>query len=130
MASHPFVAECCIVGLPDELKGHVPFAMITRAASQEAQKADLDKVLKEVNDNLRNGEVPIASAQVLLLITQTRRCGQCGRTRWIGSFKTTKNALRQDTEENDQGLGRKRYSREIRCRSTLPSNNRGRNSCG
>lgn len=23
VSSHPFVAECCVVGLPDELKGEV-----------------------------------------------------------------------------------------------------------
>ncbi|KAF8471879.1 hypothetical protein BDZ91DRAFT_770890 [Kalaharituber pfeilii] len=28
IASHPLVAECCVVGMPDSLKGHIPFALI------------------------------------------------------------------------------------------------------
>lgn len=29
ISSHPAVAECCVVGIPDALKGHLPFAFIT-----------------------------------------------------------------------------------------------------
>lgn len=77
VASHPFVAECCVVGLPDELKGHVrslyfpsflefevlirriafqvPFAVVIRANSKAAQEADLNELLKAVNSQVRSG---------------------------------------------------------------------------
>ncbi|KAG9244219.1 hypothetical protein BJ878DRAFT_80220 [Calycina marina] len=29
ISSHPSVAECCVVGIPDALKGHLPFAFVT-----------------------------------------------------------------------------------------------------
>lgn len=29
IASHPTIAECCVVGIPDALKGHLPFAFVT-----------------------------------------------------------------------------------------------------
>jgi propionyl-CoA synthetase len=29
ISSHPLVSECCVVGVPDELKGQLPFAFIT-----------------------------------------------------------------------------------------------------
>lgn len=29
ISSHPKIAKCCVVGIPDALKGHLPFAFIT-----------------------------------------------------------------------------------------------------
>jgi len=29
ISTHPLIAECCVVGIPDSLKGHLPFAFIT-----------------------------------------------------------------------------------------------------
>ncbi|KAA8574415.1 hypothetical protein EYC84_005887 [Monilinia fructicola] len=29
ISTHPLVTECCVVGIPDSLKGHLPFAFIT-----------------------------------------------------------------------------------------------------
>jgi propionyl-CoA synthetase len=29
ISSHPQIAECCVVGIPDALKGHLPFAFVT-----------------------------------------------------------------------------------------------------
>lgn len=29
VSSHPLVAECCVIGIPDALKGQLPFAFIT-----------------------------------------------------------------------------------------------------
>jgi propionyl-CoA synthetase len=55
------VAECCVVGLPDELKGSVPFAVIVRASSKEAESADLAEILKAVNNQVRTDIGAIAS---------------------------------------------------------------------
>lgn len=54
-AAHDLVAECCCVGLPDEMKGHVPFVVIARASSDAAQKADSRDILKAVNEQIRRG---------------------------------------------------------------------------
>lgn len=61
VASHPFVAECCVVGLPDELKGSVPFAVIVRASSKEAESADLAEILRAVNVQVRTDIGAIAT---------------------------------------------------------------------
>ncbi|KAM0788588.1 hypothetical protein ACM66B_001710 [Microbotryomycetes sp. NB124-2] len=61
VSAHPAVAECCVVGLPDELKGHVPFALITRATSTQAQQANLDELLQNVNSHVRTDVGAIAT---------------------------------------------------------------------
>ncbi|KAK4053531.1 hypothetical protein OIV83_001699 [Microbotryomycetes sp. JL201] len=75
VSAHPAVAECCVVGLPDELKGHVPFALITRATSAEAQHADLTALLKNVNEHVRTDVGAIAALgglTVTKLLPKTR----------------------------------------------------------
>jgi len=49
ISSHDLIAECCVVGKPDELKGHVPFALVAPAASKAAQDASPEDLLKAVN---------------------------------------------------------------------------------
>lgn len=39
MSSHPFVAECCVIGIPDALKGQLPFAFITLSTSDHPAAA-------------------------------------------------------------------------------------------
>lgn len=56
MASHDSVAEACVVGLPDELKGHVPFALLTLAAGKDPKNVDFDAMLLEINGHLRSGQ--------------------------------------------------------------------------
>lgn len=36
VSSHPLVAECCVVGVPDALKGQLPFAFITLSTGGDA----------------------------------------------------------------------------------------------
>lgn len=38
--------------------GHVPFALVTRGSSPEAQKADLVEMLKAINQHVRSGTSP------------------------------------------------------------------------
>lgn len=61
ISSHEFVAECCVVGLPDEIKGHVPFTTIIRNNSPAAQKASISEILKAVNLQIRTDIGAIAS---------------------------------------------------------------------
>jgi propionyl-CoA synthetase len=45
LASHPVVAECAVVGMADEIKGHVPLGFIVRRVDATLQPADLTQEL-------------------------------------------------------------------------------------
>ncbi|MCJ1294848.1 hypothetical protein MMC34_006407 [Xylographa carneopallida] len=55
ISSHPTIAECCVVGVPDALKGHLPFAFVTlsipdhptSAVPSEALFTDVQKSIRE-----------------------------------------------------------------------------------
>lgn len=54
IASHPTVAECCVVGVPDALKGHLPFAFVTLSTAEHPKSAvPDDKLFKEVQGSIR-----------------------------------------------------------------------------
>ncbi|BFZ58393.1 hypothetical protein PYCC9005_005455 [Savitreella phatthalungensis] len=46
----PGVTECCVVGMPDDLKGHVPIAFIV--SSKPPSFADVNKVVREEIGNI------------------------------------------------------------------------------
>jgi propionyl-CoA synthetase len=46
--------------MPDQLKGHVPFALVTLAASREAQNLSSNELLRAVNEQIREGEKRIS----------------------------------------------------------------------
>jgi propionyl-CoA synthetase len=54
ISSHPDITEAAVVGLPDSMKGHVPFAFITIADPPP-------DLLKDLNARLRHHIGPIAS---------------------------------------------------------------------
>lgn len=54
ISSHPDITEAAVVGFPDPMKGHVPFAFITIANPPEG-------LLKDLNAKLRHHIGPIAS---------------------------------------------------------------------
>lgn len=87
VASQPLIAECSVVGLPDEMKGHVPFAIVIRASSQEAQSADLEKLLVKVNEQVRTGTLPSPQATRATGLTSQPRCWLSGNTRWRGRLQ-------------------------------------------
>ena len=54
ISSHPTIAECSVVGIPDALKGHLPFAFVTLSAADHPVSAiPSEKLLKEVQDLIR-----------------------------------------------------------------------------
>lgn len=55
ISSHDLIAECCVVGKPDELKGHVPFALVRVASDETADDVPEDVLLKEINKRVREG---------------------------------------------------------------------------
>ncbi|KAK1829090.1 acyl-CoA synthetase short-chain family member 3, mitochondrial [Podospora conica] len=48
ITSHPRVTEACVVPVPDELKGSVPFAFVVTSGTAEVEIAD-DELLREIN---------------------------------------------------------------------------------
>ncbi|THV44998.1 hypothetical protein BGAL_0545g00020 [Botrytis galanthina] len=50
ISTHPLITECCVVGIPDPLKGHMPFAFITLSTpthpASAIPHADLEKEIK------------------------------------------------------------------------------------
>lgn len=54
IASHATIAECCVVGIPDALKGHLPFAFVTLSIAKHPESAVPDeKLFKEVQGSIR-----------------------------------------------------------------------------
>ena len=54
IASHPAIAECCVVGIPDALKGHLPFAFVTLSTADHLEPAvPVDRLFKEVQGSIR-----------------------------------------------------------------------------
>ncbi|KAL5371272.1 hypothetical protein DPSP01_014384 [Paraphaeosphaeria sporulosa] len=62
ITSHPNIAEAAVVGIPDQLKGHLPFAFITLSTHQHPDAAVPDEELsKEVQKLVRDQIGAIAS---------------------------------------------------------------------
>jgi propionyl-CoA synthetase len=62
IASHPDIGECCVIGIPDALKGHLPFAFVSLARHDHPHDAvPEDSLCKEVNQAVRDQIGAIAS---------------------------------------------------------------------
>ncbi|KAF2495711.1 acetyl-CoA synthetase-like protein [Lophium mytilinum] len=62
VTSHPDIAECAVVGIPDALKGHLPFAFVTLSTHHHPHPAvPDDKLFKEVQQKVREQIGAIAS---------------------------------------------------------------------
>ncbi|PQE07558.1 AMP-binding enzyme protein [Rutstroemia sp. NJR-2017a BBW] len=62
ISSHPLIAECCVVGIPDALKGHLPFAFITLSTPEHPESVIPDEGLeKEIQTLVRKQIGAIAS---------------------------------------------------------------------
>jgi propionyl-CoA synthetase len=61
ITTHPDVTEAAVVGIPDELKGHVPFAFIGLRDSSPLNPKAYEALLKALNGLLRKHIGPIAS---------------------------------------------------------------------
>lgn len=57
VTSHPLVAEACVVGIPDELKGQLPFALVTLLTPNHPTSAIPDKALVDEIQNLVRSQV-------------------------------------------------------------------------
>src|SRR5436305_15276240 len=55
IVSHPSVAECAVCGIPDDLKGHMPFAFITLASGGTSVDSTTfaEKLFQDVDQQVR-----------------------------------------------------------------------------
>lgn len=78
--SHPLVAECCVVGMPDTLKGHVPFAFVHLNSAASTPPSGV--LFSEINELVRAQIGAIASLGGVIsgtrIIPKTRS-GKCLR---------------------------------------------------
>jgi len=65
VASHPAVAECAVVGLPDELKGEVPGAFVVL---KEGEAGDGDELGAELVQRVRDRVGPVASFRIVRVV--------------------------------------------------------------
>ncbi|KAM3477261.1 hypothetical protein MY8738_006541 [Beauveria namnaoensis] len=114
VSSHPLVAECCVVGIPDALKGQLPFAFITlsecAAGAEEEHPSSAipsDKVTAEIQSLVRTQVGAIAT---LGGIIQGR--GMIPKTR---SGKTLRRVLRELAENAVHG----EFERPVAVPSTV-----------
>ncbi|KAH8916775.1 putative acyl-CoA synthetase [Atractiella rhizophila] len=61
IVGHPLIAECCVVGAPDSVKGHVPFALVTPSHTDVAEHADVKKMMDAINVHIRKDIGSIAT---------------------------------------------------------------------
>ncbi|KAF3917671.1 hypothetical protein AA313_de0208372 [Arthrobotrys entomopaga] len=95
--SHDDVAECAVVGIPDDLKGHLPFAFITLSAHHHGKEIKLDDeiLFKEINASIRHNIGGIAALGGMICGT-----GIIPKTR---SGKTLRRVLRKLVENGSRG---------------------------
>lgn len=65
ISAHPAIAECCVVGASDALKGMIPFALLICKADALADHAT---VIAEVIDRVRNELGPVASFKTAFVV--------------------------------------------------------------
>jgi propionyl-CoA synthetase len=108
IASHPIVAECCIVGIPDKLKGQLPFAFVTLSVAEHPESAVPDtNIASEIQLLVRKQVGAFAS---LGGIVQGK--GMIPKTR---SGKTLRRVLRELVENGVYG----EFAREVAVPSTV-----------
>ncbi|KAG6358698.1 hypothetical protein INS49_012216 [Diaporthe citri] len=70
ITSHPQVTEACVVGIPDSMKGHLPFAFVL---SSSTSTLDDTQLLSEIQKLVRTQVGPIASLGGMIRTTTTAK---------------------------------------------------------
>lgn len=108
ISSHPTIAECCVVGIPDELKGHLPFAFVTLSTADHPSSAvPSDQLLREVQQLVRTQIGAIASLGGMI-----QGKGMIPKTR---SGKTLRRVLRELVENAVHG----EFKKEVQYPATI-----------
>ena len=108
ISSHPAVAECCVVGIPDSLKGHLPFAFITLGTPDHPTSTiPSDQLTREIQTLIKDQIGPIATLGGIIqgkgMIPQTR------------SGKTLRRVLRELLENAVHGD----FDKEVQVPATV-----------
>ncbi len=122
VATHPDVAECAVIGVPDELRGEVPLGLVVLKAGAERDAAELrDELVALVRDRIG----PVAcfrDARVVARLPKTRS-GKIlrGTMRDIAAGRDVR-AAGDDRRPGDPRRDRRRARRPgLRLRSRLGS---------
>ena len=109
ITSHPAVAEACVVGVPDAMKGHLPFAFVIPSTSQDSNlpATPSKEFFTEINNIVRSQIGAIAS---LGGIVQGK--GMIPKTR---SGKTLRRVLRELVENGAEG----KFDKEVNVPATV-----------
>ncbi|MCJ1321245.1 hypothetical protein MMC15_006589 [Xylographa vitiligo] len=108
ISSQPTVAECCVVGIPDALKGHLPFAFVTLSIPDHPTSAVPSEVLfKDVQKSIREQIGAIASLGGMI-----QGKGMIPKTR---SGKTLRRVLRELVENAVHG----EFDKEVQVPATV-----------
>ena len=108
ITTHPSIAEAAVVGIPDALKGHLPFAFVTLATQPHPENAVLDdQLLAAVQKLVREQIGAIASLGGVI-----QGKGMIPKTR---SGKTLRRVLRELLDNATQG----EFEREVSVPSTI-----------
>lgn len=108
MTSHPDIAEAAVVGIPDQLKGHLPFVFVTLATNRHTQLVVPDETLyKQVQALVRDQIGPIASLGGMI-----QGKGMMPKTR---SGKTLRRVLRELLENATHG----EFKKKVEVPSTI-----------
>ena len=65
LATHPAVAECAVIGVPDELKGQVPYGLVVLKAGSAP---DPDQLRAELISAVRRDVGPVASFRDVVIV--------------------------------------------------------------
>ncbi|KAG7129445.1 hypothetical protein HYQ45_011309 [Verticillium longisporum] len=108
ITSHPLVAEACVVGVPDALKGQLPFAFVTLSVASHPTTAVPDPALeKEIQELVR---AQVGAIATLGGVVQGK--GMIPKTR---SGKTLRRVLRELVENASKGD----FEKEVSVPSTV-----------
>lgn len=108
ISTHPDVAECCVVGIPDAIKGHLPFAFITLSTPEHPTSAVPSPELTSEIQNLVRKQV--GAIATLGGIVQGK--GIIPKTR---SGKTLRRVLREMVENAVHG----EFDKDVSVPSTV-----------
>lgn len=106
ITTHPSIAEAAVVGIPDQLKGHLPFAFITLSNHADITVAD-DELFAEVQKLVREQIGAIASLGGMI-----QGKGMIPKTR---SGKTLRRVLRELIENATH----EEFDKEVNVPSTI-----------
>jgi propionyl-CoA synthetase len=106
ICSHPSVAEACVVGIPDDLKGHMPFAFVTLGASSPTPKSP-SELFSGIQSCVREQIGAIANLGGMI-----EGKGMIPKTR---SGKTLRRVLRELVENGVNGV----FDKEVQVPSTI-----------